>query len=234
MPFSFITHQSAPLSEGQSINSPEFNPFLHGTTTQALVMMSKTKWMLMPPLDLLEQHGLAPLSGELSKGGLNHAQARGQPSFGRLGAPQHAYSLECITTDYANKGEVPSTDLASWDLHSVTDEAPQTLYCNINLLLIHAARYRQLGGDVNKIKSDKIISELNAAINLFYLYLILGKYLVPNPEVAEMAKKGGLYSMNNPIDRAIQTHFSAEKLIEQLITLNLNLEGVYESKSGES
>lgn len=68
-----------------------FDPFIHGTTSATLALMSKTNFQLMPILKMMDDFQAAPMIGELTKGGYSilgfkRAQEEniGATSFGKV------------------------------------------------------------------------------------------------------------------------------------------------------
>lgn len=51
------------------VQQSEYDPFIHGTTSAALALMSKTNFQLMPVLKMIDDFQVAPMGGELFKGG---------------------------------------------------------------------------------------------------------------------------------------------------------------------
>ncbi len=82
---------------------PAFNPYIHGTNSAALALMTQTDFSLMSAIEMLEQYGLAPLCGELTQGGLDSAMADGKPCFAKLSGEVNSneYSLKKVVGNYA-------------------------------------------------------------------------------------------------------------------------------------
>lgn len=232
MPFSFIHHKNAEIENVDNI-SPEFNPYIHGTTTATIAWMSQTGWSLLSPIAMLDNHQLAPLTGELSKGGLNHVEDEGMTSFARLaGKPEsNEYTLDDVINTYGKIEGALSTNLVKYDLEAAIKNAPQVLYSNINLILIHAARYKQLGGDLQEnVLLKNAINQIKASIGIFYLYMILGDFLMPAAKPYE-AFKGQIYDISAD---AILAHLNAVSLIKKIDEQTLDLQAIYENPTPEN
>ena len=152
-----------------------YNPLIHGTTSPALLIMAQTDFQLMGPLSLIKQYGLAPLSGELTQGGLAIIGQDCRPCFALLYNNSH-YSLNKIIENYASLQNVHSVILEEAKM-----AVANTSLKNLNVLIVRLTQYRQLGGDVQLYAGLK--EELHNMIQFFYFHVILGKYTKVNPIV---------------------------------------------------
>jgi len=76
--FQQLLNTEAPECSSLYDKEPAFNPYIHGTNSAALALMTQTDFRLMSAIEMLEQYGLAPLCGELTQGGFSTAMADGK------------------------------------------------------------------------------------------------------------------------------------------------------------
>jgi hypothetical protein len=132
-----------------------YNPYIHGTTSATLCLMAKTDFQLMPMLKMIDDYQVAPMVGELTQGGykfpgskLVQEEVIGATSFGKLQTGR--FNLRTITAGYTRFNS-PKTDEI---LQNLKDELTNSLaegFSNINLLLIHFTRARQMHQSFDEI-----------------------------------------------------------------------------------
>lgn len=94
--FQQLLNTEAPECSNPYDKEPAFNPYIHGTNSAALALMTQTDFQLMSAIEMLEQYGLAPLCGELTQGGFSTAMADGKPCFARLSGEDNSKSYARI------------------------------------------------------------------------------------------------------------------------------------------
>jgi len=109
--------------------------------------MTETGFQLMSPLEMLERYQRAPLSGELTKGGLSSAKSDGKPCFARLNGEinSNEYSLEIIISNYASVSSTITPQKCKSILTDYCSYASRELFSTINIINIYLARAKQLG-----------------------------------------------------------------------------------------
>lgn len=158
--------------------------YVHGTNSAALNLMSRTDFCLISPIEMLRKHHLAPLTGEISNGGLRVHTDMCYPCFGidsgNDRVSSNAYTLTKIVESYANQQSwvKVSAQQAKSDLINALAVSKKRNFTNINQLVIHFARFRQLGGDLNQLRAEikEIQQGSEHSIQVLYFYLLLIKH----------------------------------------------------------
>lgn len=146
------------------------NPFIHGTTTECLAVLEKTNFTLMDPIDMVDQYGLAPVTGELNyRGGYNNHTFSTSPKFGRC--TKYPYNLMKVIKNNTVPPRNNSTDLQNLLYH--VSWGYDSGFSNINLIIIYAARCKQQGIDISTHINNALIQEMRDVKNI----LSLGLYL---------------------------------------------------------
>ncbi len=169
------------LAQSDYDKDPAFNPYIHGTNSAALALMTQTNFQLMSPIDMLEQYRLAPLCGELTQGGLDSAKASGQPCFARLSGKEisNEYSLKKILRNYAKADKAPSPTECLDNLRGYGANASQRFFSTINIINIYLARARQLGINLATIPEIQSLEmDFHLSMDIFYLYLLFSTHIV--------------------------------------------------------
>lgn len=222
------------ITESKLYDSPSaFNPFIHGTTSKALALMGKTGFFLQGPIDMVDQYGVAPLGGELTGGGLRDAKARCLPCFGRLGSHDenfNEYTLKKIINRYT-QSRLLTLDNVLFSLKCQVDLGPKILFSNINIILIYAARYRQLGGDLSELPfMQSLESRIQSSIGIFYFLMLIGHGIEADYSLLDSLSK----EERQGIFDAIYTHYSSEKLIDKFSEIGISLHEIYKNPDPES
>src|SRR5437763_10737029 len=109
------------------------NPYIHGTTSDILNALPYTDFRLMGPIDLIETYGIAPMTGEITGGGLSSIKDRCMTCFGRV-IPK---DLNSYTLEKVKKYTVVSDDNDSMkDLLYYANIASKCGYSCINIIII--------------------------------------------------------------------------------------------------
>lgn len=203
----------------------EFNYFIHGSTSQTLELMKQTGFKLQSPIDMIENYGLAPLAGEIYQGGFRRAASRGNPSFGRV--EHHRYDIKRVINGYAVVATEPlSQETVRQQLIGSLSEGPELLYRNINIILIEATRYQQLGGDLTTIPlMNNLTKKLSQSIQLWYVYRFLAHYIERDTQAL------GLQQIRDLQD-AFYTHFrTPNDWYTKISALELDVKKLFKSHS---
>lgn len=213
------------LSTELATCKPAFNPYIHGTNSRVLATMRKTRHQLMSPVQMLEQFGAAPFGGEIIQGGLRYAAVTAKPAFARLRSEEYEkYNLDRIINSFAKKLPPDEKEIVM-DARNVADYAMQSAYCNINILLIYLARAKQIGVEpFTKDEYAQMKKEINATIQVFYLFLLLGKHIFPNKILLKMVGKQAA----EDIACAVYTHLTLENLAAAIIKSGIDIKHAYE------
>lgn len=170
---------------------PAFVPFIHGTNSMTLALMTETDFKIMSPIEMMTDYQRAPLCGELTKGGFSSARARGNPCFGRLNNhdKSNEYSLEKVLNKYAVVSNKITKEQALADLNNACEMGPKIHFANINLINIYLTRLSQLDVDLSKIEAVRQLKiSFQKSMDIFYLYQLLGMHLKINHRFDEMTR----------------------------------------------
>lgn len=163
-----------------------FYLFIHGTNSRTLPILAKSNFEMQGPLALMNRFLLAPLSGEINKGGLSIPGGDCKPCFALVHDPDNGddrkYELPNIINNYASSRiEGISIEQMINQLRHSHDEAVKELFYNINELMLYFTRTCQLG--IPYPAANEMLIELKQTINLYYFYLLIAKYSAVNPLV---------------------------------------------------
>lgn len=220
-----------------------YNPFIHGTSSQTLSMMQSTDFQLMPVIAMLQDFKVAPMVGELRRGGFsiigngsNRDTITGAPAFGRM---QHDhYNLDKIIESYTKYSDNISLDACKEKFKNILERSHKSAFTNLNLLMIYLVRLRKLGvkaADVAPLDEiNTLKARLNATIQFYYFTLCIQKYIFIDGAEMERFKTennlDGLY----PVGDYIEHYFSFEHFLEKIRTTGFNIEEIYNSPSPEN
>jgi hypothetical protein len=157
------------------------NPWIHGTTSRILSLLPLTNFELVEPIMMIEKYHLAPITGEITGGGLSRVWDRCEPRFGRIFSEgPNSYDLNKVrnyTGSYIQTDDWVSDPISN--LKKRVDWGSNITYSNINIILIYAMRCRNLGYSIQDIITPELIQEMRLIRNTFALLLFINTYLKP-------------------------------------------------------
>lgn len=185
------------LDTNPSLQNPPFNPYIHGTNSASLPLLTRTNLSMISPYEMLETYGLAPMSGELDsyEGYVrNETDIVNPPKhvcFGRMLAKGgDVYNLDKVSSVYASRLSTINEENTINRIHELTERVVSCGFENINKLLIHSARAKQLGIEpFSEAEYTRLDEKFNSVIQYYYFLMILGKHVHPNVEQYQKAKQ---------------------------------------------
>ncbi len=201
-------HNTLQLVQEEKEIKPNNNFYIHGTNSSILAFLPKTQFKIIGPIVMLEEYGLAPLSGEIIQGGLENAGTRCNTRFARLYGGGR-YTLEKVI-DY--------TRFTHKNTNGSYYPDKKLLLSDITTAVIFLARKKQLG-ETPEIKLEELREDVNSVKQLFYLFAMLETYICPNWEFIEDQTPEG----QNDIYDAILTFLSTEKMLTKIQELKSDL-----------
>lgn len=220
--------QNTDLKFSIRIDSPEpkFVPFLHGTNSSVLTLLSLTQFKFLSPVTMMQKFGIAPLSGEISLGGLAKPESDGRMCFGRLDTKSMSqyddpYTRYKIWSKYSKiEFTKPSLEKLPLDTKYLIDDN----FNSINEFMILITRARMWGLDV--YKNNPMLSEITFHFNrlrqYFYLILCISKHLEINPQYVDIAKKASC-----PQDNLMHYYFTDETVYRLISKSECNFENLW-------
>jgi hypothetical protein len=214
------------------------NTYIHGTTSTALALLSKTDFQLMPILKMLDDHARAPMTGELTLGGydtigfeLAQNSMKGAISFGRINGC--SYNIDSITQGYT-KFPAASANHSLERFNGSLDAGPRCAFANLNLLLIYFVRVRQthpsLDGIISRKKLDEVIQKLEAVAQFYCFLQLLGKSIFP--DIATLREQQAIRGEDKrDIMDAVFTYLTFEAIVNKIMVLQLDLEKILQHPS---
>jgi hypothetical protein len=194
------------------------NPYIHGTVSEVLDVLKETNFELMEPIAMIEQYGVAPVTGELTGGGFDKVSSRCNPCFGRIfGKDCNSYDLKRVLKYTETDEEVNNKA----QLERSVCNSTRYGCCNINIILILMVRCQELGINIHGIITDKFIRDARLTRNTFATLLFFGKWLVPVTKTDLIAESSS-YSDDNPyrdLYDAIYTHFNLSDLCSKIAAI---------------
>ncbi|MBS0288572.1 MAG: hypothetical protein JSS07_00875 [Proteobacteria bacterium] len=226
-------------SANSSVKKTKYNPYIHGTNSSILTLLPKTQFNLTDPLTMVEKYHAAPLFGEINRGGLDNPFGSCNICFGKIDTDA-VYNLKQILSYAMGEHGTSRPSSPKFDLNKELIAGPNHNFNNINLLLIYLIRNKQL--DI-QYKLEKIPLRLNLfslesldltpkehfelALQIHYLYLILGKYLFINIDKIKNEKRVFFTA------QCFSSYFNLNRLKEIIYTHHLNLKDIYENPTNE-
>lgn len=203
-----------------------FNPFIHGTNSSIFALLPKTNFKLISPMDMLATYNLAPMSGEISQGGLATPISKCNMCFGML-SNERNYSKEIIIKNYA---AVSAKISSLGELKKIISECSSRNLTNINETVVLIARSKQWGiKGVNDLPElQQLELTFKATKQLYYALLCLAAYDDPNLQPVEKD-----YAKINDISDAVRTYFTLEKVNSLLKSSSLNMELLWKNPTTE-
>lgn len=210
-------------------------PFIHGSSSSVLALLPHTEFMLYSSVWMIDKYRIAPIGGEIVQGGLDTILSESRLAFG-VASPAYHYNLQHILSKYAIPAPLQQKEELVALARKNIEEAPHSLFCKINQLLIYLTRLKQMNVPNSAWISEEEIASLhqqaNATLQFFYLLLLLGKNINPNDEKVGIIRSQGGRSIADLRD-AITTHLSADKIVEEIIKNKLNIESIYNHPTHE-
>lgn len=214
-----------------------FNPHIHGTTNLIFSTLEQTNNTLLPAETMLVEFKLAPMGGEIESRGLEGGSYNGkQTCFGRMRShprKKSNYTLDKIVENYATTTMSKPQDQEAiiLDLKKEIARGYKINFDNATVILIYLSRAKQLGIDAVTLNAlihvDELIIRMNAVKQVFFLFLLLDKYVTYNIE---------LFKDNNfeAIKQAIIEKLTVDNLSKMIITTNLDLQHIYNNPMHEN
>lgn len=227
--FSLLLFLDAPPAhlEEATVNAA-FNPYIHGSNSSTLALMTMTDFQLMSSVDMLEQYQVAPFCGELTAGGLSHAQSDGRPCFARLNGDEangNEYTLKKVIQNYAKAKTAASQEKCQEELLVCYKTTKETLFSSINVLNIYLTRLKQLGVDLKTIPEIQTMEEdFRQASDIFYLYLLFSTHI--------LAKKNDL--TDPQLWDLEDNHLIQDKILGKLKHADISVKAVYHNPTQEN
>lgn len=216
-----------------------FDPFVHGTNSSIFSMLPKTNFQILPILTMLEDFQVAPMSGELTRGGYNivgttlvKEENIGRTSFARMTTTGYnSYTLEKVLSGYTSL-KVTSSDTSLEDFKYALSLGLRLAFANINLILIYFTRARQTHASLEEvISSDALIklqTDINATTQFFYFIQLLGEYIHPN---FNAIKESGL---GRDVSDAGYTLLTFEYIVNKITENKLDMKAILDNPTHEN
>ncbi|CAM2730883.1 hypothetical protein [Legionella worsleiensis] len=230
--FQQLLNTETPEYANPYAKEPVFNPFIHGTNSASLALMTQTDFKLMSAIEMLEQYGLAPLSGELRKGGFSTAMANGNPCFAKLNGKDNSseYSLSKIIDNYTKPDQTQSGEECLKVLRNYTADASKALFSQINIINIYLARTKQLGinlGDITELHS--LEKEFQKSLDVFYLYLLFATHIVGKEDIKNLS-----FQDSHTLGYELTAYLSLPRFLKKLEEANLSIYEIYNNPTAEN
>ena len=231
--FQQLLSTNAPECSNPYDKEPAFNPYIHGTNSAALALMTQTDFRLISAVEMLEKYGLAPLCGELTHGGLSTAMSDGKPCFAKLSGEDNSneYSLKKVVQNYTKTSKAVSREECLSNLwHYYGDNPSSSLFSTISIINIYLARARQLGinlRDVPEIQS--LEKDFQQSMDVFYLYLLFSTHIVAKKEIKELS-----YEDKNVLRDELEEHLSLQKVLKKLQQSDISIRDIYNNPTAEN
>lgn len=221
--FSFTkSSQDSKYIPAPLFQSPEV--FMHGTNSSVLALLDKTEMQLISPIEMIRKYQLAPLSGEISGGGLENVQSDTNTCFGELNN-ESSYSLKRLMNQYTTK---------KYHLNLDWKNLQKGCFTSINIFLVYLTHAKELGKSNSDLIGENDIQELynqiNTTIQYFYFVMLLGKHIHPNIPLMKTLEPN---DRSNVCD-AIYTHLTYENICKKIRESKLNIEEIYKNPTTES
>lgn len=188
---SFLTDWDMGTSKKYTGHSA-FDPFIHGTNTSIFALLPTTKFQIMSPLAMIDQYGIAPVSGEITDGGYTFLgyqpiskEPIGTTSFAKLvNHNEYGYSLSNVTEKYCHIKNADQENTLSYFNYFI-DNGMRCAYANLNLILIYLSRakqFKKLDDIISKDKRNTLENNLQKTIQFYYFLQLIGNHFVPDFE----------------------------------------------------
>lgn len=230
--FQQLLNTEAPECSNPYDKEPAFNPYIHGTNSTALALMTQIDFQLMSAIEILEQYGLAPLCGELTRGGFSTAMADGKPCFARLSGEDNSneYSLKKVIRNYAKTNKTVSKKDCLDNLRFYGANPSRSLFSSISIINIYLARARQLGINLRDIPEiQSLEKDFQQSMDIFYLYLLFSTHIVAKKGIKELS-----YKDENALGDELEEHLSLQKVLKKLQQSNVSIQEIYNNPTAEN
>jgi len=216
-----------------------FDPFIHGTNSSIFSLLPKTNYQIMPILSMLDDFQVAPMSGELTRGGYNivgttlvKEENIGRTSFARMTTTGYnSYTLEKVLSDYTSL-KVTSSDTSLEDFKWALSLGLRLAFANINLILIYFTRARHTHASLEEVISSdgltKLQIDIHATIQFFYFIQLLGEHIHPNFKAIEGSGLG------RDIRDAAYTLLTFENIVDKIIKHKLDMKEILDNPTHEN
>lgn len=212
------------------MHSSASNPYLHGTSSSVLALLPKTDFQLFSPLWMMENHQIAPICGEITEGGLSTAISDSRLAFGRMKVYTNtypSYDLEHILDTYAIPSAPQNQETLVINAMNAIKRGKRIAYSNINEILVHVMRLKQMGIENSVWMSDEDMADLDkqleATYQFTYLILLLGRNINPDEHIGQMDPQ-----KREDILDSIFAHLTYDALLEKIIAANIDIKSIYE------
>lgn len=221
------------------------NLFIHGTNAGIFSTLSRTDFKIMSPLEMIDNHLTAPMSGELVQGGYAIIGSEpikksklGKTSFGKISANgDNDYTLSKIIRNYAQPANrnVRSKEEALAQFKSEMKRGFSYMFSNLNLILIYFVRARHLHDSLEEVISGDELTNLRAnfeAVEQFFcFYQLLGTYIHPN--YAVLCEPGTNFTYLDYSD-AVKTILTYEHIVDKIIKNKIDMKSILSNPTQEN
>ncbi len=215
------------------MSKQKYDPYIHGTTSKTLSLMSQTDFQLMPILWMIDEYYKAPMVGELVRGAYSVVGKKiarkehiGAISFGN--AYSGGYSLSTVTREYTGFTPPDKNEVLS-DFNSQLELSFKSGFSNINLLIIYLTRGRSLHNNLNEIISPETLKgvnqQLDALVQFYYLVQLLGSHIFPDfKKIEQIGNK-------NPI---LTKSLRLEEIVKRIIESKINVKEILANPTADN
>lgn len=211
-----------------------FDPFIHGTTSATLALMSKTNFQLMPILKMMDDFQVAPMVGELTQGGYSilgfkgaQEEDVGATSFGKV--LTGLYNLKKITANYTQfKSAANNTALDNFK--DAVQHGLGRGFSNLNLLLIYFTRARQTHQSLDEvITQDKLHAlneQLQGTVQFYYFIQLLGTHIHPDFEAIKEALDQSTTLVKRDISDAAYSLLTMKQIVKKIMLHKIDMKDI--------
>ncbi|KTD35611.1 hypothetical protein Lmor_1058 [Legionella moravica] len=217
-----------------TIPAAPFDPFIHGTTSATLALISKTNFQLMPVLKMIDDFQTAPMVGELTKGGYSvlgfksvQEEDIGATSYGNVLTGN--YNLKKITANYTLFKPLASST-ALQNFKNSIKYGLASGFSNFNLLLIYFTRARQMHQSldqvITKAEIDTLNQQLQGTVQFYYFIQLLGTYIHPDFEAIKEALAQSSSLTKRDITDAAFSLLNMEQIVKKIMLHNIDMKDI--------
>ena len=208
---------------------PTFSPFIHATASPMLSFLSLTGMQLMSTQTMLDTFAIAPVTGEIKKGGLRYISSVCRPCFAQLRSRYNKrhYTLTSVLEKFSsNNYIVPNEDVLRVQIRNEVGQLRSKLFSNINILLVYLGRANALNIPLSKVitshQIDIVRKHAGRAKCFLQFLLLLGTKIYPSTQLISKLFSGDM----DDIERAINIHFNTQTFIDRLYRANIDLASI--------
>lgn len=223
--------QNSANNRTKSIN---YDPFIHGTTSATLSLMTKTNFQLMPMLKMIDDYTVAPVVGELTQGGYSFLGSKpvqqediGATSFGCL--TKGRYNLKTITASYTHFNPT-SSDKTLEDLKRSLKYCIASGFSSFNLLLIYFTRARQMHQSLDQVitknELDTLNQQLHATVQFYYFIQLLETHIYTDVKAIKDALAQNTSLTKRDITDAVYSLLSFEDIVQKIILNKIDMKAI--------